>query len=196
MLNVIIVLSTCLMVSVVGFTWGVYKSQQVYNLPKDEIIAGTREILRNMGRPKPAVQTKDTAKEKEAVEDGDLRPNVDNEPGRHTLPKDKLKIKVPDKVGPEKPPEPNLAAVRRQRIDNLTSEGDKIYNEAMAHLQNTFKREDNFDDENDLAAKQFSQAAQKYNEAQDLDPTSKLLQTKIREANQCIKICRMQARRK
>jgi hypothetical protein len=189
MLNTIMLVFTCFMVSVVGFAWGIHNSQKIYNLPKDEIIAGTKEIL-NIGRPKssPPAKTEDP----DAVDD---KTNVDNEPGRHTIPKDKLRIKVPDKpIEPEKPPEPDANVVRKKRIQNLISEGDKIYEGAMVHLRNTFKRDDNFDTENDLAAKQFSQAVQKYTEAQDLDPNDKFLQTKIREANQCIKTCKIQGR--
>ncbi|MFA5794914.1 MAG: hypothetical protein WC980_07625 [Candidatus Brocadiia bacterium] len=201
MLNALILFLTCLMVSSVGFAWGIYESQKTYNLPKDEIIAGTKEILRNMGRPKPKLAS-DIAKADDAdkgakAEEKKEPVKVDDTPSRHTLPKEKLRIQIPDKPKePEKPPEPDAATLRKQRLSALISEGDKIYNEAMTHLQNTFKRDNNFDKENDLAAKQFSQAVQKYTEAQDLDPTSKTLQTKIREANQCIKTCRIQGRRK
>lgn len=191
MINFLVFMFTCLVISSMGFLWGIYDSQKTYNLPKAEIIAGVKELLKQDSvkkSPAPPVVTEGTVKKSEA------KPK-DDEPSKFSLPKERVRLPQPVIKEEPKPPEPDAETVRKQKAASITAEGDKIYEEGMQHLRNTFKRDNTFDKENDLAMEKFRQASKKYTQAQALDPNNKALNTKITEANQCIVTCRRQARR-
>jgi hypothetical protein len=192
MINFLVFMFTCLVISFMGFLWGIYDSQKTYSLTKTEIIAGVKELLGQTGAkqnaPPPAAV--DDAEKKSAP-----KPK-DDEPSKFSLPKERVRMPQPVAKEEPKPPEPDPQVIRKQKADALTAEGDKFYSEGIQHLNNTYKRDNTFDKENELAMEKFRQAAKKYTEAQDFDHNNKALNTKVSEANQCIVTCRRQARRK
>ncbi|MDI6733087.1 MAG: hypothetical protein QME51_05820 [Planctomycetota bacterium] len=86
--------------------------------------------------------------------------------------------------------------VVKPQAQSLVDEGDELYAEGIKHLQNTFKKDNTFDTENDLAIEKFRQALQKYLEAEKIDTESLWLRNRIRDTNQNLITCRRQARRK
>ena len=87
-------------------------------------------------------------------------------------------------------------AIKKEKVNNLVSEGDKFYDEGYKHLQNTFKKDSAFDKENALAIDNFTQALNKYNEALELDQSNKIVQSKIRDTRIHMVTCKRQTRRR
>lgn len=80
----------------------------------------------------------------------------------------------------------------QQLVDN----GNLLYDEGIKHLQNTFKKDDTFDKENNLAIEKFRGAMKKYLEAEKIDTESQWLMNRIRDTNKNLVTCRKQARHK
>ncbi len=100
---------------------------------------------------------------------------------------------------PEKPAEPTSVAMPEgtsAKISDLVSRGDRLYNEAMVHLQasNPAINPDGWADENHKALKLFMQANECFMPAQDLYPGGSGIPTalldRVRETSMRTALCR------
>jgi len=84
----------------------------------------------------------------------------------------------------------------KPEAQGLVDEGNRFYDEGVKHLRNTFKKDNTFDKENNIAIEKFREALKKYLKAEEKDSESQWLMDRIRDTNQNLVTCRKQSRRK
>ena len=180
----ILILLTLIFVTA-GFVWGIYDYQVEHNLPNTGVTAIVAKAV-------------DTFKS-EATDNENLPESTDER-----MPYEPDTPITPAIIAPVEPitPTPDTLAREARRAQRLLEkraqavidEGNLFFQTGEAHLLNTYKNDANFDKENDLALKNFMDAQQKYNEAQDIDSNNKWLWQRIRETNLKVVACRKQSR--
>jgi hypothetical protein len=147
--------------------------------------------------PKPVVEPSKPADKSPVPYPEEAKPE-DPKPAPSEPPAPKPAEEVVRNTDPEKPAEPTSVAMpegTNQKIADLVSRGDKLYNEAMIHLQasNPSINPDSWADENHKALLLFTQAVKEcFGPAQDLYssgvPTALL--DRFRETSMRMALCR------
>jgi hypothetical protein len=184
MKNIIVFISVLLIIAFVGIIWGFYE----YRVKEGLTISQTIKLIRDIIKP-PQEITK--AKLPESTSD-----KVSDQ-GKATqgiiTPTDQTPITATITEIIRKPYHPPKLLVKPE-AQELVNEANQFYDEGIRHLQNTFKKDDSFDKENNLAIESFREALKRYLEAEKIDGESLWLRNRIRDTNQNLVTCRKQTR--
>jgi len=189
------------LISLGGIIWGIYEFQTAHGLKTAQTLAMIKVYITT--RPPKAPAKKFTVVKKPPEPKSVKAPEEINPP-EQPVPEEMTSITpvesvpiTPTKIElrrtPKYKPEESEA---KTEADLLIEEANKYYDTGIIHVQNTFKKDETFDKENDLAIEKFRQALAKYLEAEKKDPDNLWLRMRIRETNGNLVTCRKQARRK
>ena len=199
MRNVISFIIILFFICLAGIIWGVYEFQAAHGMKTSQTLAIIRSYL-GIQLPKPppekpgVVKKPPENKPAEAPEAAKPPENTIPEEAPAITPVDEAPI-TPAKVELRRAPKVEKPKVKTE-AQILVESGNKRYDAGIAHLKNTFKKDETFDKENELAIEEFKQALAKYLEAEKVDPDSLWLRNRIRDTNGNLVTCRKQARRK
>lgn len=199
MKSIIAFLIILFLIAVAGVIWGGYEFQTAQGLKTSQTLALIRSYLIDSKPKKPAkkpliVEKPPEPKPEEAPEAIKPPENPIPEETPSITPVEEAPV-TPTKVELRRMPKPEKPKVKTE-AQELVEGGNKYYDQGIIHLQNTFKKDETFDKENDLAIEKFRQAMAKYLEAEKIDPDSLWLRNRIKDTNGNLITCRRQARRK
>ena len=195
MRNVISFIIILFFICLAGIIWGVYEFQAAHGMKTSQTLAIIRSYL-GIQIPKPPLE-----------KPGVVKKPSENKPAEALEaakpPENPIPEEVPVESAPITPAKVELRLapkVEKPKVKTeaqiLVENGNKRYDAGIAHLKNTFKKDETFDKENELAIEEFKQALAKYLEAEKVDPDSLWLRNRIRDTNGNLVTCRKQARRK
>ncbi|MBI5778605.1 MAG: hypothetical protein HZA49_04015 [Planctomycetes bacterium] len=187
------------LISLAGVVWGIYEFQTAQGLKTSQTLALIRSYLidRKPKGPakKPFIAKKPPENKPEETPEATKppeKPILEEAPSITPI----VEVPVtPTKVELRRTPKPEKPKVKTEAQEAVV-DGNKYYDQGIIHLQNTFKKDETFDKENDLAVEKFRQAMVKYLEAEKIDPDSLWLRGRIKDTNGNLITCRRQARRK
>ncbi|MEK7450211.1 MAG: hypothetical protein AAB019_12115 [Planctomycetota bacterium] len=101
-----------------------------------------------------------------------------------------------DKPNPVLEPAPVVisATLTDNEAQTIIKQADEYYEEGLVHLQKTFERGPDFDEENNLALSSFRDAIKLYEQALQNKPKDAWLQNRYNETIQCVMTARKQKR--
>ena len=194
MKNFIAFLIILILLVITGSVWGIYEFQTAHGMKTAQTLAIVKAYF-VIQRPKAPEAIK-LPENKPAKEAEVIRPREKfiSQEAPSITPFEEAPI-TPPKIDFRRAPKIEKPKVTAE-AQPLVEDGNKYYDAGVVHLQNTFKKDETFDKENELAIEELKQALAKYLEAEKIDPDSLWLRNKIRETNGNLVTCSKQARRK
>ncbi|MFH1229942.1 MAG: hypothetical protein V1709_00455 [Planctomycetota bacterium] len=200
-----------LIVSLLGVVWGIYDYQTEKGLTTPETISLIDKFIYSCFKHnKPVFSNTDNSKkipskiQEEVITSSVTSNNIPPKSQENVITPGVTSGNIP--LGIQEPvitpliiatitPTRTIKYTIKPEARKLVEQGNLSYDEGIQHLQNTFKKDDTFEKENNKAIEKFREALKKYLEAERIDSESQWLMNRIRDTNQNLGTCRKQARR-
>ena len=203
------------MISLLGVVWGIYDYQIEKKLTTSEVISMLDKFIYSYFKYRKDVSCIDAPPDKipSKIQEKIITPTIISDVTQEkeitpTITSDNASVKTEEEgitplvTAPITPteielpiPPPRVKRLVKPAAQELVDEGNRFYDEGVKHLQNTFKKDNTFDKENNIAIEKFREAMKRYSKAEEIDSESQWLINRIRDTNQNLVTCRKQSRR-